>query len=496
MLLSFICLSFFPIIYLALSDPKPARVLLNASLLFSIFLFNYSLIFLIFFNTASNCYQFEVCLPNIFYITSTFWSQNYMVLFGIDSMSLWFILLTTFLLPPSILYSFTLSADKNLQFYLLLLFSLNWILIIFFLTTNILIFYIAFELGLLPIFLLILVWGSRSRKVLASLYFFIYTFFGSIFFLFGIFSLYSVTGSLDLVVLSNFTYNSFIQLWLWPCLAIAMLVKIPMVPFHLWLPEAHVEAPTVGSVYLASVLLKLGSYGFLRVVLPILPYGTIFYAPLMQTLALISIIYCSGIIIRQSDLKKIIAYSSIIHMNLAIFGLFTFNVLTIQGALLLMFGHGLTSGALFFLVGMLYDRYKTKLILYFSGLAVVMPIYAFIFLFFSFCNIGFPGSLNFSSELLLFTGILQYSFLNKTFFFVALISVALFSSVCYSMWLANKLLFGNLKTYFSTNVTFDLNERELLVLAPFIFYIVFFGLNSTILRFTHLGVKALLLLFL
>jgi len=153
----------------------------------------------------------------------------------------------------------------------------------------------------------------------------------------------------------------------------------------------------------------------------------------MQTLALISIIYCSGIIMRQVDLKKIVAYSSIIHMNLAIFGLFSFNVLTLQGALLLMFGHGLTSGALFFLVGMLYDRYKTKLILYFSGLAVVMPVYAFIFLFFSFCNIGFPGSLNFSSELLLFVGIIQYSFLNKTVLFVILVSVALFSSVCYSM---------------------------------------------------------------
>ncbi len=183
-------------------------------------------------------------------------------------------------------------------------------------------------------------------------------------------------------------------------------------------------------------------------------------------------------------------------MNLAIFGLFSFNVLTLQGALLLMFGHGLTSGALFFLVGMLYDRYKTKLILYFSGLAVVMPVYAFIFLFFSFCNIGFPGSLNFSSELLLFVGIIQYSFLNKTVLFVILVSVALFSSVCYSMWLANKLLFGNLKTYFSTSFMFDLNEREVLVLVPFMFYVVFFGLNSTLLRFTHTCIKTLLLLFL
>jgi NADH-quinone oxidoreductase subunit M len=252
----------------------------------------------------------------------------------------------------------------------------------------------------------------------------------------------------------------------------------------------------VGSVYLASVLLKLGSYGFLRSVLPILPYGTIFYAPAMQTLALISILYCSGIIMRQVDLKKIIAYSSIIHMNLAIFGLFSFNILTLQGALLLMFGHGLTSGALFFLVGMLYDRYKTKLILYFSGLAAVMPVYAFIFLFFSFCNIGFPGSLNFSSELLLFIGIIQYSVLNKTFLFVILVSCALFSSVCYSMWLANKLLFGNLKTYLLNNVVFDLNEREVLVLLPFMLYVLFFGLNSTILRFTQPCVKTLLLLFL
>jgi len=232
----------------------------------------------------------------------------------------------------------------------------------------------------------------------------------------------------------------------------------------------------VGSVYLASVLLKLGSYGFLRLVIPIFPYGTIFYTPVIQTLALLSIVYCSFIIIRQSDLKKIIAYSSIIHMNMAMFALFTFNSLSLQGALLLMFGHGLTSGALFFLVGMLYDRYKTKLIFYYSGLATSMPIYAFIFLFFSFCNIGFPGTLNFSSELLIFMGVVEYSVQTKTFFFVIIISVGLFSSVCYSMWLANKLLFGNIKDHTTTSgmFYFDLNDRELLVLLPFVLYVLFF----------------------
>jgi proton-translocating NADH-quinone oxidoreductase chain M len=275
-----------------------------------------------------------------------------------------------------------------------------------------------------------------------------------------------------------------------------MLVKIPMVPFHLLLPEAHVEAPTVGSVYLASILLKLGSYGLLRLILPIFPYGTLYYTPAIQMLAILSIIYCSGIIIRQVDLKKIVAYSSIIHMNMAMLSLFTFNSIGVQGALLLMFGHGLTSGALFFLVGLLYDRYKTKLIFYYSGLAATMPIFAFIFLFFSFCNIGFPGTLNFSSELLIFIGVIEYGVSSKTFFFVFLLSVGLFSSICYSIWLANKILFGNVKEYLNNEVSYvDLTEREILVLLPFTFFIIFFGLNSFILQFTSSYTKILLSLF-
>ena len=291
----------------------------------------------------------------------------------------------------------------------------------------------------------------------------------------------------------NYNFDKEIQLLLWPLLAVALMVKIPMVPFHLWLPEAHVEAPTVGSVYLASLLLKLGGYGFLRLLIPVLPYATIIYTPIIQCFGLISIIYCSFIILRQVDLKKIIAYSSIIHMNMAVIGFFCYNTIGVQGSIFLMLAHGITSGALFFLVGLIYDRYKTKSIFYFGGLFLLMPLFSSFFIIFSFSNIGFPGTMNFISEFLLFVGIIMYSITSKTFFSIFLLSIGLFSSVCYSIWLVNKLIFGNFKNSFKNY--YDLDEIDINVLIPFVFYVVFFGLNSFVLKYTQLFTKKLLIVF-
>lgn len=481
------------------------QIFLTFNLIYAIFLFNLSLILHLNFNLVLLNYQMLSTIS--FFLFNNLFSLdcfiNWLSLYfsisfafnAVDNLSLWFILLTTFLLPPSFLYSYYYVNEswKNLRLYIFLLYLLNFLLIWFFLTTNILIFYILFEIILIPVFLLILIWGSRSRKILASLYFFLYTFVGSIFFLLAIFILYSITGSYDFNILLNYSYSSEIQVLLWPCIAISLMIKIPMFPFHLWLPEAHVEAPTIGSVYLASLLLKLGSYGFLRILLPIFPYATILYTPLIQLISLLSIIYCSGIILRQIDLKKIIAYSSIIHMNMAIFGLFTYNIYGLQGSILLMFAHGLSSGALFLLIGFLYERCKTRLIFYFSGLFTIMPLFSSYFIFFSFCNIGFPGTINFISELLLIIGIINYSLISKSFLFAFIISLGLFSSVCYSIWLINKLLFGNLKSHLLE--IDDLTDREILILLPFLIYILVFGLNSYILQFTLNYSQKLLNLF-
>lgn len=474
--------------------------MLTCSLTFSVLLFNYSLWIFYSLNVLTNglsssYYLIESCNTlGSFLFKEALSVDSFSFFIGVDSLSLVFIILTTFLLPPVILYSFNYFEDKNLHVYLLLLFALNFLLLNFFLTVNILAFYIFFEIVLIPVFIMIILWGSRSRKILAALYFFIYTFIGSIFFLFALLVIYSETATFNLDLLLNYSYTINSQLLLWPCIAIALIVKIPMVPFHLWLPEAHVEAPTIGSVYLASLLLKLGGYGFLRILLPLFPYGTIVYSPVIQLLALTSMVYCSFLILRQVDLKKIIAYSSIIHMNLAVFGLFTYNLLSIQGAVLLMLAHGITSGALFFLIGFLYDRHNTRMVTYYGGLVTVMPIFSFLFIFFSFCNIGFPGTMNFTSELLLFIGIIKYGIISKTFLFISFISIALFSSVCYSIWLVNKIIFGNFKAYNSV-LFYDLTEREVLVLTPFVFYIILFGLVPFCLQVTADFAQELLILF-
>lgn len=246
-----------------------------------------------------------------------------------------------------------------------------------------------------------------------------------------------------------------------------------MFPFHIWLPEAHVEAPTTGSVILASLLLKLGGYGFIRVSLGLLPKASVYFTPLVYTICIVGLIYATLTTIRQVDLKKIIAYSSIVHMNLIVLGIFSMNILALQASIFLMLAHGVTSSALFFLIGMVYDRTKTRQLKYYGGLVHVMPIYSILFCFFSFANISFPGTMSFAGEIMLFCGLLQQNFI-----IMLLSAVGIMLSAIYSIWLVNRVIFGNLK--FSLIKEFsDLSENEFWVLVPLIIYIILFGVYPT-----------------
>ena len=319
-------------------------------------------------------------------------------------------------------------------------------------------------------FLIVGVWGSRQRKMLAAYYFFIYTLLGSVLMLLAILYVYYQTGSTSYDILLTFNFSCLEQKFIWFCFFVAFASKIPMVPVHLWLPEAHVEAPTAGSIILAGVLLKLGSYGFLRFSLPLLPLASIFFTPLVYTVAVVSIIFTSFTAIRQTDFKRIIAYTSIAHMNLVVIGIFSFNLIGLEGSILQSLSHGFVASALFLIIGIVYDRHKTRVVQYYSGLASVMPVYTLFFLFFTLANISFPGTSNFIGEFLILVGCVK---VNKTVAFFSATGIV-FSGI-YSLWLFNRVCFGNLKTQYIGKFL-DLNTREVLIFSPLVLGTIGVGL--------------------
>lgn len=400
------------------------------------------------------------------------------ILIGVDGISLFFILLTTLLIYLCLLSSWD-NISSNLKEYVLAFLVLESLLLGVFMTLDLLIFYVFFESTLIPMYIMILIWGSRERKIRAATMLFLYTLIGSVFMLAAILYIYWTVGTTDYqIVVASAQFSSFEQRILWLAFFLSFATKVPMLPVHIWLPEAHVEAPTAGSVILAGILLKLGSYGFLRFSLPLFPEANFFFTPLVYTLSILGVIYTSLTAIRQTDFKRIIAYTSVAHMNIVMIGIYSFNVIGLGGSVLQSVSHGFVSSALFLIIGVVYDRFHTRLIKYYGGLVHLMPIYAVIFVFFTMANIALPLSSSFVGEFLILTGSLKE---NTTVTFLGATGMILGGA--YSLWLLNRVIYGNLKADendLHVESFYDINRREFYVFFPLILGTLLMGIYPKI----------------
>ncbi|WP_208435857.1 NADH-quinone oxidoreductase subunit M [Bartonella phoceensis] len=404
---------------------------------------------------------------------------------GVDGISILFVVLAAFLLPFCILASWE-NVKERLKAYMIAFLLLEVAIIGVFCALDAILFYVFFEGSLIPMFIIIGVWGG-ARRVYASIKFFLYTLLGSVFMLVALMAMYWKAGTLDIPTLLNYQFPAHMQIWLWLAFFASFAVKMPMWPVHTWLPDAHVEAPTAGSVILAGVLLKLGGYGFLRFSLPMFPLASTDFAPLVFTLSLIAIIYTSLVALVQSDIKKLIAYSSIAHMGYVTMGIFAANEQGIQGAIYQMLSHGIVSAALFLCVGVIYDRLHTREIAAFGGLVNNMPKYAVVFLIFTMANVGLPGSSGFLGEFLTLIGVFQ---VNKLIVVFATTGVIL--SAAYALYLYRRVVFGSLDKE-NLKVLVDLSSREKFILYPMAMLTIFFGIYPTpIFKATASSVEALI----
>ncbi|MSP20498.1 MAG: NADH-quinone oxidoreductase subunit M [Alphaproteobacteria bacterium] len=436
-----------------------ARNARNIALWTSGIVFFASLALWINFDVEQGGFQFEETAPWI--------AEGIGYHMGIDGLSMPFILLTTLLTPICVLASWT-SIHSRVREYMIAFLVLETMMIGVFSALDFVLFYLFFEGGLIPMFLIIGIWGSDNR-VYATFKFFLYTLLGSVLMLLGILWLYFQFGTTDLTELARAGIDPYWQQLLWLGFFAAFAVKIPMWPVHTWLPDAHVQAPTAGSVILAAVMLKIGAYGFLRISIPILPDATVTFTPLVYTMSVIAIVYTSLVALMQEDMKKLIAYSSIAHMGFVTIGLFTFTPTGIEGALMVMLSHGLVSAALFLCVGVVYDRMHTRLIAQYGGLVSRMPLYAAAFLVFTLANVGLPGTSGFVGEFLVLVGAFQDNTLVAT---LAATSVIL--SAAYALWLFRRVVFGAL-TKAELKDILDLNRREVAMLLPLVALIILFG---------------------
>ena len=403
---------------------------------------------------------------------------------GVDGFSMPFVLLTTFLMPFAILASWE-SVEKRVKEYMIAFLVLETLMIGVFCALDLVLFYLFFEGGLIPMFLIIGIWGGK-RRVYASFKFFLYTLVGSLLMLLAILAMYGFAGTTDITVLLKTDFPKQMQFWLWLAFFASFAVKMPMWPVHTWLPDAHVEAPTAGSVILAAILLKMGGYGFIRFSLPMFPDASAYFAPLVFALSVIAIVYTSLVALVQEDIKKLIAYSSVAHMGFVTMGLFTLNPQGVQGAMFLMISHGFVSGALFLCVGVIYDRMHTRDIAAYGGLVNRMPLYAFVFMVLTMANVGLPGTAGFVGEFLSLLGAFQ------TNSWVALIATSgVILSAAYALYLYRRVVFGVLEKSSLKDIA-DLSPREIAIFTPLVLLTIYYGvqpdpiLNTTAASVDHL----------
>jgi NADH-quinone oxidoreductase subunit M len=404
---------------------------------------------------------------------------------GVDGISVLFILLSTILTPLCILASWE-SVQTRVREYMVAFLVLESMMVGMFAALDFVLFYIFFEAVLIPMFLIIGIWGGQ-RRVYAALKFFLYTLAGSLLMLLAILAIWFQAGTTDIPALMRETFSPGMQFWLFLAFLASFAVKVPMWPVHTWLPDAHVEAPTAGSVILAGVLLKMGAYGFLRFSLPLLPQASADFAPLIFALSVIAVIYTSLVALAQEDMKKLIAYSSIAHMGIVTLGIFTFTAQGLSGALFTMLSHGVVSGALFLCVGVLYDRVHSREIARYGGVAKVMPAYALVFMVFTMASVALPGLAGFPGELLVIVGAFR---VNP---WVALgAAMGMILGAAYALYLYRRVIFGKIVRE-DLRALLDLSPREYATFAPLILLTVWMGVYpSSFLNFFEATVAALI----
>ncbi len=450
-----------------------------APLIFSIFVFS---------NFNPNVTGFQL-------IEEYQWLMGLTYKVGIDGISLPLILLTTITMPIVIISSW--KIERNVKEYMICFLILETLILGVFCSLDLVLFYLFFESGLIPMFLIIGIWGGNNR-VYAAFKFFLYTLLGSILMLFAVIYMWKVSGTTDITKLMFFDFNSSdfellgfnisggIQSILWMAFFASFAVKLPMWPFHTWLPDAHVQAPTGGSVILAAILLKMGGYGFLRFSLPMFPDASLIFQNFIFSISVIAIIYTSLVALMQKDIKKLIAYSSVAHMGFVTLGIFSMNQQSIDGAIFQMISHGIISAALFLLVGVIYDRMHTRDIDFYGGLVSLMPKYALFFIFFTMANVGLPGTSGFVGEFLVLLGTFQVSKLVTIF-----ASLGIVLSACYGLWLSRRIIFGSVTNNSLLEIT-DLNRIEKFYFIPLIVLTLFLGiLPNPVLEITSNSVDLL-----